>query len=588
MKHKLSVLSVLLALLALVFVFTACGDDGNVSTEGMIKPRTVTIYSITGDSTTDEAIKQVENALNKITEPLYKTHVVLRLYPEDEYEEVLKSVIAANENGDVFVDVDNEDDVTAETVVNEYGRPLTVYPEASRNQFDIFLIPEGVDKFDYYTTKYLTEKDPETGAVEILGGVAMDISAELLENGSAYVLNQYIPAQVLDFCRENSIDHSSALYGIPSNRYYGPAEYLLINKELFEAYNYTYDPATMTDMYAFQEFLADLAADCGPGKSRPNTIPLYNTPSMNLVSVTGTKSVVAQAVANNASVASGMFTPMNIFAIPAAQKGMGFVNAINVAGGIMPRVTDRVDFSTEFGAAFVYSDAGSIEQYADDYYIILNSVPLIEGEDIYKGVYAVSSYAADVERCMEILVCLNTNAEFRNIFGYGVENMNYMIDEETGLVVKTNDSYEMDLEATGNMFLLKQNSEMTEEELILSANDWAVAKKTNNSAIVSPYAKFVFSTNYVASDYNSSTYVPMALAVPQLEMLYDEIWTWIAEFPTYVNPDTGEKINTFNEYLLVLQAELNKSLYVSSASSADYPTSIRQQYANWYEATYSS
>ncbi len=587
MKHKLSVLSALLALLALVFVFTACGDDGNVSSGGMIKPRTVTIYSITGDSTTDEAIKQVEDALNKITEPLYKTHVVLRLYPESEYEEVLKAAIAANENGDVSVDVDNSDSVTADTVVNEYGRPLTVYPTAKENQLDIFLIPEGVENFDYYTKTYLNYVDPDTHETVEMGGVAFDISSNLSENSEGYLLNQYIPAKVLDFCRENSIDSASALYGIPSNRYYGDAEYLLINKELLEAYNYTYDPATMTDMYAFQDFLVDLAADCGPGKSRPDTIPLYNTPSMNLVSVTGKKSVVAQCVANNASVASGMFTPMNIFAIPAAQKGMGFVSAINVSGGIMPRVTDNIDFDTEFGAAFVYGNASTVEKYADDYYVILNSVPLIEGEDIYKGIYAISNYAADyVDRCMEILVCLNTNAEFRNLFGYGVENMNYMIDEETGYVVKTNDTYEMDLETTGNMFLLMQNSEMTEEELVLSANGWAIAKETNNEAIVSPYAKFVFSTAYNSSDYGSATYVPMSAAVPQLEMLYDEIWTWIAEFPTYVNPDSGEKINTFNEYLLVLQDQLNNNLYVSSASSADRSTSIRQQYTNWYGVTY--
>ena len=42
MKHKLSVLPVLFTLLALVFVLTACGSDGNVQSEGVIKPRTIT------------------------------------------------------------------------------------------------------------------------------------------------------------------------------------------------------------------------------------------------------------------------------------------------------------------------------------------------------------------------------------------------------------------------------------------------------------------------------------------------------------------------------------------------------------------
>ena len=188
---------------------------------------------------------------------------------------------------------------------------------------------------------------------------------------------------------------------------------------------------------------------------------------------------------------------------------------------------------------------------------------------------------------MQILTCLNTNAEFRNIFGYGVENMNYMIDEETGYVVKTNDTYEMDLEATGNMFLLMQNSEMSEEELILSAESWAVAKATNNDAVVSPYNKFTLSTEYVASDYsNLLLYQPTAVVIPELEMLYDEIWVWIAEFPTYSSPTTGEKLNTFSEYLIVLQEELNKNLSVQSASSQVYTTSLRMQYTTWYNLMY--
>lgn len=586
MKRKLSVLSVLIALLTLVLVFTACGDDGNITSTGGVRPRTITIYSITGDSTTPAAVQAVEDALNRITEPLYKTHVVLRFYKADEYEAALRKAVDANENGDVVVNLGSSDTVTAETVVNEYGRPLTIYPEADPNQMDIFLIPEGVDNFDFYTQDYLNYTDEDGELVE-LGGIAADLSAEMNADGAGYLLNQYIPEKVLNFCRENSIDATTPLYGIPSNRYYGDAEYLLINKKLFAEMNY--DPSIITDMYSVQNFLVDLAAECKDGGkyAGQGIIPLYNTPSMNLVSVTGKKSVVAQCVANNASVASGAFTPMNIFSIPAAQKGMAFVSAINVAGGIMPRVTENIDFNTTFGAAFVYGNAGVMEQYADDYYVILNSVPYIEGEDIYKGVYAISNYAMEIDRCMEILVCLNTNAEFRNLMGYGVENQNYIIDEENGRVVKINDTYEMDLEATGNMFLLKQNDQMTEEELALSANNWAVAKATNNEAIVSPYAKFSLSTKYVASEYaNLATYVPMALAIDELEMLYDEIWTWIAEYPTYASADTGEKINTFSEYLLILQNELKNNIYVSSASSQLFTTSIYQQYTSWYGVIY--
>ena len=239
----MSAVAVIISLLTLVLVFTACGGGGNVASEGTIKPRTLTIYSITGDSTTQEAIKAVEDSLNDITESLYKTHVVLKLYKESEYEDVLKEVIAANERGDVGVDLDDSDDVEV-TEYNEYGRPLTVYPQAVKNQFDIFLIPEGYESFDYYTQEYFNFTDTDGTLVE-MGGVALDISSELSSSSNGFLLNQYIPSKVLDFCRENPVDSSSALYGIPSNRYYGDAEYMLINKELFAEYNY--DPSTITE-----------------------------------------------------------------------------------------------------------------------------------------------------------------------------------------------------------------------------------------------------------------------------------------------------------------------------------------------------
>ena len=588
MKHKLSFLSVLLALLALVFVFTACGADENIASEDSNKPRTITIYSITGDNTTKEAIAAVQEAMNKITRSLYNIEVILRLYPESEYEDALLAAIAANESGNLNIGVGTADSVVADTIVNEYGRPITIYPEAYENQLDIFLIPDGVSNFDYYTSKFFKEGEGESATYS---GIAHDLTELINQNSKNYVMNQYIPEKILTFCRKYSDQAAGAdnpLYGIPSNRYYGDAEYFLINKALFAEYRY--DPATITDMYSVQSFLVDLAADCGAGK-RPGTIPLYNTPGMNLMSVTGKNSVVAQAVSDTATVGPGLFTPMNIFSVPSAQKAMTFVNAVYVAGGIMPTVTNDVDFTKSFGAAYVYGSAEVLSKYADDYYIIQTSVPKAESDDIYSGIYAISKYASEyADRCMNILNALTTNAEYRNLFAYGVENVNYMIDEETGLVtwanVKPENTYEMDLSRTGNMFLLKQNDRMTEEELILSANNWAIAKATNNAAIVSPYAKFTLNTTADLKSSNAS-YKPVSQCIPELEKLYDEIWVWISEYQSYTNPATGEPLNTFSQYLIVLQDRLNKDLYVkSSTSTSTEDLSIRTQYANFHYSTY--
>lgn len=598
MKRKLSVLSVILALLALVLVFTACGATENQASESLNKPRTITIYSITGDNTTKEAIEGVQEAMNKITRSLYNIEVVLKLYPASEYEAALQAAIAANEEGTVGSEVvDTSEEVTADTIVNEYGRPITIYPEAYENQLDIFLIPAGVDKFDLYTTKYFSSGEGD--AIEY-SGVVTDLTELINQNSQDYVINQYIPEKVLNFCRkytDQAAGGDNPLLGLPSNRYYGDAEYFLVNKALYAEYRY--DPAMIagvTDIFSgenvIKSFLVDLAADCGAGK-RPGTIPLYNTPGMNLMSVTGANSVVAQAVSDTATVGPGLFTPMNIFSVPKAQQAMTFVNNVYMAGGIMPTVTKEVDFNKTFGAAFVYGSTEILSKYADDYYIIQTSVPKAEAEDIYEGVYAISKYAEEyADRCMHVLNALTTNAEYRNLFAYGVENVNYMVDEETGLITKNNvkpeNVYDMDIYLTGNVFLVKQNDQMTEAEMILSANNWAFAKATNNLAIVSPYAKFTLNiTADLKAAASDPSYKTVLQCIPELEKLYDEIWIWISEYQYYTNPSTGEPLNTFSQYLTVLQERLAKNLYVKSSvsPSTDF-LSIRQQYANFHYSTY--
>ena len=593
MKHKLSVLPVLFTLLALVFVLTACGTEGNVQSETLIKPRTITFYSITDEATTDEAIQRVQDELNKITESLYKVHVVLRLYPESEYEEVLKKAVMANEDGRVFAEEDIVTDDSVTAGVGDAAQDEVIYAEADENQLDIFLIPDGSSKFDTYATRYLNSINYGEG------GILADLSEQLTEGGSGYVLNQYIPKKVLEFCHEDSADSSSPLYGLPSNRYYGDAEYMLINKELFDAYNY--DPSIITNMLSVQDFLVDLAADCGPGKTYPNTIPLYNTPDMGIVSVTGKNSIVAQEVRSDAHVTDGEFTLVNILERPVMTRTLEFVYKIYAAGGIMPRVTYNVDPDAErgFGAAFVRGNESVYDTYGDDYYIILTSVPYIQGKDIYTGVYGVSKYADEngyTDRCVEVLTCLNTNAEFRNLLAYGIENINYITDEETGCVSYVDASkyseevngemtpevdmtYKMNIRTTGNMFLLKQNDQMTEEELVLSANNWKNAIATNNHSIVSPYAKFPFFEYTLGTPTTADT-------VKELEILYDEIWTLVAEYDTYCDPNTGEKLNTFKEYVQVLKKLYDENIYVDAAKDTSILSNLGGQYSNWYALVY--
>lgn len=565
MRKTLSGLLVLVLALSFIFVFTGCGDDGNQESEGFVSPLTITITTI-GDATT-EAVAKVQTELNKITEGKFNTHVILNVVKESEYEERLNEMITANDEGlvniggsDVIIGATTETAVV--TKVNELtGRVETVYPTADKNQLDIFLVPEGWAKYNEYAENVLLS----------------DLST-FLTDSNGKLLNQYIPSAVLNSCM---ID--GALYGVPSNVPYGDCEFLFINKELYDNYNYSMDE--VDEIYDIQNFLVDVAKDVKSGKLA-DVVPLYNISDMTLLSLTGRKSVVAQAVSNTASVTDGSFIPLNILTIPAVQNMAKLVNEINSACGIMPVTDESADLSANFAAGFVRGGLGLVEEYSDEYYIINTRVAVADAEDLYRGIYGVSTYAeAYADRCMQLITCLNTNAEFRNILAYGVKNEHYIVSEDTGIVSRASDDYIMDIYRTGNVFLLMQNDQMTAEELSLSANGWKNAIEANGKAIVSPYAQCVI--DFSESKANSTAnYKVLSEVVPELERLYDEIWVWISEYPEAVNSE-GEQ-PAFATYIQDLQKKLNADVYVKSATSTTQETSLRKQYGTWYELNYPS
>lgn len=78
--------------LCIVFAATSCDETNENDTKDTV-PTTVTLLGITEKSTTSEAIKAVEDAINKITKARYKTKVELKLVTEDEYLDLINKSI---------------------------------------------------------------------------------------------------------------------------------------------------------------------------------------------------------------------------------------------------------------------------------------------------------------------------------------------------------------------------------------------------------------------------------------------------------------------------------------------------------------
>ena len=554
MKKRL--FGLFLCMIMIVAVFTSCNNSGNVQTEDLTVPMTVTLTMITDEETTDAGRQMVQDAINRITEKSLNTHVVLQLYTENQYYAAVEAKLKAREEdekaGIQRISMGKADDI----VLNQYGREITVYPTPYPNQIDIFLLKNGTQLIEYYQQGYLS-----------------DIGSALASDGVANLLNKYISADVLNYGKIGEIQ-----YAVPGNSLYsGEYEYLLINKELFDKYNYDIDEVT-DELSSIEDYLVDLA------KYEKDVLPLYNINYLGLESATGRPSVVGTYIPEDAVLnEETMFAPSNIISIDNVRKALTTVNAFASINGDYPIFTDDVDFDKTFGAAYIKGSSATPAEYTDDYYVVDVKGPRLTTEDIYGSMFAVSSFTTDADRCMEIVNLINTDSTVRNLLQYGVENAQYTVDDDTGIVSKIANPkddayYSMNMYKTGNMFLLMPNDEMTERELLYSANNWALAKQTAADAFRSPNVGFALKFETVDDLEESYAQYGIMLEedIERLELLYDELWTKMAEYDVYVDTATGVD-TTFSGYLDYLSRWVSGNKYVSYANSV-----ISKQYRDWY------
>ncbi|CDC62636.1 bacterial extracellular solute-binding protein [Clostridium sp. CAG:448] len=157
------------------------------------------------------------------------------------------------------------------------------------------------------------------------------------------------------------------------------------------------------------------------------------------------------------------------------------------------------------GITFMKGDSSVLTEYdkngyytAKDgtkYYPVIAEYPEATEQDLYGNMFAVSSYSRSVSRSMEIITYLNTNTDLRNVLQYGVEGVNYELDENGVLRRTSKNLYQMDIKKTGNEFIAHPEEGMP-------ANMWDMAKLQNNNALINPLLGFDF--NQITKDNGQS------------------------------------------------------------------------------------
>jgi len=613
MKKRL--LCFLIAVLCVLpLALTGCGDDEEITEVGT-KPLTLTLYGITGETTTEEAIKAVEEELNVYTEGKFNTHIVLKLYPEDEYYKILDEKLAdieriKKEEEEAAKKKKEEDKLlqqmgqtrppestTVETEAETYeenGATKVVYPAVKDTQLDIFMVQGATNLNKYHSAGYLSP-----------------LSESLANSGkliSTYISQERLATGMLGGTGTSAglVDRGTA-YGIPNNTVVGEYSYLLVNKELATKYFYSADD--VKTLASLANFLDDAATN------HPDYITLYNEPTIALEYLTDEPSLIG-VVLTNSSNGFTRLVPRGLLNISNYTNYLSNVYKFRKNGYITDGDYYKLPEDKKVAAAFIKGNAALPAEYEDEYLVINYANPVARASECPGTMFCVSSYTLNVDRSMEIIQALQTVASFRNTFQYGVNGVHYTEDEYTGMVNILNDDYAMNPDHTGNLFLLKPNNRMSEEELALAANNWELAKQQYRETIISPFAMFNFqivtAENYkttsaiYAAQYKEALEAAKAEAkangekfdaskfefdapyekeytnviLDEVVKLSKEYMQKIEDFEEYTDEDG--KLVTMKDYLKILRKEFDANSYYKMLIDSTNPDSPFSQYNTWY------
>ena len=554
---KKRIISTALSMLMLFTAMSAVACDSKTDEDTLALGKedgsamTLTIWGVKGEGTTDEAVAAVEAAMSKITQVQFNTAIKLCLYEEDEYLDAITEKMdgiqekidaeaaekearkqaerEAKKKGETLAPIETEapeetEDTVDETILDEFGLPTTLYPEVEEDQLDIFLIT------DYEMLRAMTER-------EVLSTLDEQLS------GSSKLLKQYIHPTIISAGKVNN-----RTVAIPNQQLVGEYTYMLINRDLLDKYYYDIDNITgLADAY---NFILDVKREEPEYEALVgDTTPI----NINYFSVNNERTLFGNMMGVDKKDGDD-FEPRYLFNVT------NWMRWIKVHMNIV--MNDCIGSETftaddKFGVGIMHGTATDLVEYQDEigdyYHVIPLQVPQGTVDNIYNGMFAVSTYTKNLARSMEIITYLNTRSDLRNLFGYGIEGEHYTVDNE-GIVKKINDDYNMKLEYTGNCFM----AYIPEGK---PANYWDIAKEHNIELALSPYFQFEITEQIIEEnnltemyeyilDFSDKFYADLeaCTSAEEVDKVLDDYWElceddetvnlWINQLPI---PAEGEK-----------------------------------------------
>jgi putative aldouronate transport system substrate-binding protein len=438
------------------------------------------------ENATPEAQEAVSAAVNRLTQAKYDTALEMKFIPRDQYRDAVEAriqeindMIEAEEQAaeeyrkwvkeqkaqGITVEETEEEETEEtlpledETIVNELGITITKYPEVGPKQFDIFLVTSYQQYYDYIENEWIQQLDGEL-------------------SGNSKLLKTYIYPTFLDLA------NVGGTYAIPNNHPVGEYQYLLVNKELVDQYDY--DPDSLSSVLKCGEFIKDIGNQVKAGKLE-GVVPLLGeieASNMHYFGLNEDKqewSMIANQITNSMAYFSPCI-PKSIFSTNVYINTVGLMKELKELGYVGD---GTVKDGEKFAVGVIPGDPASIAEYEDDYYVKVYSKPMMTEEDVYGAMFAVSSYSKSLARSMEIVTYLNTSSDIRTILQYGAQGVHwdYTSEENRDTIKILSNDYKMRITDTGNVY-------MTYPDAGRPMSDWDTGKQMNLDMISSPFIKF--------------------------------------------------------------------------------------------------
>ena len=520
-------ISLLLCLVMVLGVLTACTSE-DAEDENEISTLTLTMLVVTEEKvyyteeeyaalSADEKViadmrleqyNAVEEELNQITKAKYKTQLDVLYYTEDQYYDIVEEKLAntevITENRDSaqreykrFQRAQRQAGITDAEVVYEkfvaqypdyadYVDPpaveteteteeesdVDVYPVAEPNQVDILFIGNYEKYLDYIDRGWLSSLD------------------SALKSGVAKKLTSYVYPAFLSAAKTEK-----GYFAVPNNTIVGEYTTLLVNKEMCDKYS---DISQITDLNSALSLIEDVAKYeegvdpvwCDSYRGYTN-VHFWSVDYESDLDGVETFSIDPDrfsilGATYNADYTSKLVTNPNYYSFGNILQDESFVNQLRALKTIEFNGYYGSENSTnEFAVGVIKGSGKDIEKYSDDYYSIILEYPVAAQEDLFSSMFAVSKFTSNVDRCMEIVTHLNTNAQFRNLLQYGIKGTNYELDDDECATRTSDNLYVMDVFKTGNMFVAYPDADKGMDQ-----NMWLYAQKQDLDVVPNPTLGF--------------------------------------------------------------------------------------------------